>query len=346
MGKFSGKNPRDIKMKNVLFIGVTKYNLKKDFHLKNKFEGLAQSIKPYVLARGKFSYKKIWGADFYLLPRPFFWVVATELAFWLCLSKKIDTIVVQGPLLEGLLGMTLKMVLRKELIVEIHGDWEERLPVLRGLLTFFAKRVLRSADKIRAVANYLVLKAKKYASDKPYFIFPTFTDLNEFLAEKDIQFHSEILLVGRKDRVKGVEYLKQAFALIKKDFPDFKLSLVGEGLPEGELPLAGVKNRMKNCYCLVVPSITEGLPRVILEAMALSKPVIASRVGGIPDLVKDRETGFLFEVGNVQELAGKLRTLLGNREMAVEMGKLGRELIQNQFSNEKYIANYLTMLNN
>ncbi|MFH1423741.1 MAG: glycosyltransferase, partial [Candidatus Nealsonbacteria bacterium] len=130
----------------------------------------------------------------------------------------------------------------------------------------------------------------------------------------------------------------------KKDFPGFKLSLVGEGLAEGKLSLAEVRDRMKNCYCLVLPSITEGLPRVILEAMALQKPVIASNVGGIPDLVKDGVNGFLFEAGNVEQLAQKLRTLLSNKEMAIEMGKRGRELIQSQFSNEKYISNYLRML--
>ncbi|KKS22294.1 MAG: Glycosyltransferase [Candidatus Roizmanbacteria bacterium GW2011_GWC2_41_7] len=332
-------------MKNVLFIGVTKYNLAKDLHLKEKFEGLARGIKPYILARGELSHRRIFGADFYLLLRPIFWLIAPELAFWLCLTQKIDTIVVQGPLLEGLLGLVLKKTLHKELIVELHGDWEERLPTIRGILTFFAKRVLRNADKIRAVANYLVLKARKYAPAKPYFIFPTFTDLNDFLAEKEIIFNKEILFVGRTDRVKGIPYLIEAFELIKKDFPDFKLSLVGEGLPEGKLPLTEVRKRMKNCYCLVLPSITEGLPRVMLEAMALSKPVVASRVGGIPDLIKDSENGFLFEVGNVQELAEKLRILLDNKELAVEMGRRGRELVQSQFSNEKYINNYLAMIN-
>jgi glycosyltransferase involved in cell wall biosynthesis len=331
-------------MKRVLFIGVTHYNLAESRHLKEKFEGLSRGIKPYILARGRFSHSKVWGTDFYLLPRPIFWFLAPALAFWLCLVKGIDTVVAQGPLLEGLLGVLLKKTLNKELIVELHGDWEERLPALRGLLTFFAKRVLRNADKIRAVANYLILKAKEYAPRKPYFLFPTFTDLNDFLAEKDVRFNDEILFVGRNDWVKGIHYLTEAFEIIRKDFPDFKLSLVGEGLPEGKLPLAAVRNRMKNCYCLVVPSITEGLPRVIMEAMALAKPVVASRVGGIPDLVKDGETGFLFEVGNVAALAQKLKVLLQNREIAMTMGQRGRQIIKNQFSNEKYISNYLAMI--
>ena len=332
-------------MRNVLFIGVTKYDLEKDVHLEKKFGLLAQNIKPYVLARGFALGKSAFGAEFYLLPKNiFFWPMAFVLAFWLCLARKINTVVVQGPLLEGLLGVALKMSLGKELIVEIHGDWEERLPALRSLLTFFAKRVLSKADKIRAVADYLTVKAKKYAPNKPYFLFPTFTDLDDFLAETDIKFDNYILFAGRADRVKGIKYLKEAFSLIENDFPDFQLILVGEGLPGGKLPLAEVRNKMKNCYCLVLPSVTEGVPRVIMEAMALRKPVIASRVGGIPDLVRDGYNGFLFEVGNSRELAEKLRNLLSNKEMAVEMGKKGRDFVQDKFSNRQYLENYLKMI--
>ena len=346
-------------MKKVLFIGVTKYNLEKDTHFKKKFEGLGHGIKSHVLAKGKITLgRKIFGAEFYLLPPSFFfWIPATILACWLCLVKKIDVIVAQSPLMEGLVGTILKKIFKKELIVEIHGDWE-----VRKNLSKLAKIGLRNADKIRAVAQYLAVKSKKIAPDKPYFIFPTFTDLDEFLGEKSINFGNSVLLVGRNDPVKGVKYLVEAFAMVSDEFPNFKLVLVGDGLDSnyqlpitnyqfngkidlsGKVPLKEIKDIMKNCYCLVVPSISEGLPRVILEAMALAKPVIASRVGGIPELIKDGENGFLFEVGNVQELAEKLRILLSNKEMAIEMGRRGRELVQGKFSNEKYLENYINMI--
>lgn len=334
-------------MKNVLFIGVTKYDLRKDVHLKKKFEGLAHGsaltgIEPYVLARGKMTFgKKVFGAEFYLLPRNiFFWPIAFILAFWLCLAKKIDTIVAQSPLMEGLTGTILKKLLRKELIIEMHGDWE-----VRKRLAKLARFSLKNTDKIRGVAQYLVEKAQKISPNKPYFVFPTFTDLDDFLNEKDIRFDNFILFVGRDNPVKGVKYLIDGFSKIKKDFPDFRLVLVGEGLPEGKLSLEDVRKKMRNCYCLVVPSVSEGLPRVILEAMALRKPVIASNVGGIPDLIKDGQNGFLFEVGNVEQLAEKLRILLQNKDLAVKMGERGRELVYDKFSNKKYIENYLRMIN-
>lgn len=328
-------------MKNVLFIGVTKYDLEKDFHLKKKFEGLSQSIRPYVLARGGFAFgKKIWGAEFYLLPRSiFFWPAAFILAFWLCLAKKIDVIVAQGPLMEGLTGSILKNIFRKELIVELHGDWR-----VKNNLSKIAGFSFKNADKIRAVAEYLVAEAKKIIPDKPYYVFPTFTDLDDFLAEKNVRFDSVVLLVGRNDPVKGVKYLMEAFSKIERDFPDFKLVLVGEGLTEGKLPLEKVREKMKNCYCLAVPSLSEGLPRVILEAMALGKPVIASRVGGIPELVKDGETGFLTEPTDSEQLAEKLRVLLADKALAIEMGGRARQMVAEQFSNQRYLENYLKML--
>jgi glycosyltransferase involved in cell wall biosynthesis len=333
-------------MKKVLFIGVTRYNLEENLHLKSKFEGLSTGMNPYVLAKGKSFKTEKWGTRFYLLPPRIFWILAPGVALWLCLTKNINTIVAQGPLLEGLLGACLKKVLRKELIVEIHGNWEERLPEFRPILNFFAGISLRNADKIRGVANYLIVQAKKYAPAKSYFLFPTFTNLDDFLEERDIRFDDYILFVGREDRVKGIKYLKEAFDSLKNDFPSFRLMLVGEGLPDGKLSLSEVKERMKNCYCLVLPSITEGLPRVIIEAMALAKPVIASRVGGIPDLIEDGKTGFLFEAGHSDELADKIRTLIENKDLAVEIGRRGRDLVRNNFSNEKYIENYLKIINN
>lgn len=343
-------------MKNVLFLGVTKYDFKKaaPVHLEKKFLSLSQGVKPFVLSKGRPFHQKIWQTDFYLLPHSFFWPLAFFLAPWICSVKKIDTVVAQSPLIEGFLGSILKLILRKELIVELHGDWREG-PFLsiKRRFAFIQKRVtpllawisLRSADKIRGVSSDLINNAKAVAPEKRYFFFPTFTDLSEFLAEKDAKFGKFILFVGRNEKVKGAEYLIEAFSLIKKDFPDFKLVLVGEGMPEGRLPLAEVKNRMRDCYCLAVPSLSEGLPRVIMEAMALGKPVIASRVGGIPELVKDGENGFIFEAKDSRGLAEKLRILLSDQDLAATMGKNGRRFAEDNFSNEKYTANYLAMIN-
>lgn len=345
-------------MKRVLFIGVTNYNLEKpqlQLYLKKKFEGLSERIEALVLAKGKPLHKEIWNTEFFLLPPGiFFWPLAFGLSVYLCLTKKIDTIISQSPLMEGLAGSISKKLLKRELIVEIHGDWVEgpflskkrKLEFIQRKFTpFLAKISFKAADKIRGVASNLIKEAKEIAPDKKYFIFPTFTDLDDFLNEKEIKFDNFILFVGSAQKVKGVEYLIEAFNKIKDEFPEFKLVLVGEGLPGGRLTLEETKNKMKNCYCLVLPSLSEGLPRVLMEAMALGKPVIGSKVGGIPELIKDGQNGFLFEVGNFKGLAGKLKILLSDKKLAMKLGERGREFIKDNFSNEKYIENYLKMIN-
>jgi glycosyltransferase involved in cell wall biosynthesis len=115
---------------------------------------------------------------------------------------------------------------------------------------------------------------------------------------------------------------------------------------KGKLSLEETKNIMKDCYCLVLPSLSEGLPRVLLEAQALSKPLIASEVGGIPELIEDGQTGFLFEVGNSNELAEKLKILIKNRDLAIKIGRIGKNFVAKNFSNEKYMENYIQMINN
>jgi len=362
-------------MKKVLFIGVTNYNFKEfsPLHLKAKFSGLSENIKPYILARGRPFHKKIWNSEFYLLPYSIFWLFAFFIAFYICLNKKIDVIIAQSPLMEGLTGSILKKIFKKQLIVEIHGDWE-RGPFLskKRRFEFFQKKFIpalakisfKNADKIRGVANYLIEQAKEISPDKRYFSFPTFTDLELFLKEKDIGYDKFIVSVGQLEKVKGIDVLIKAFSKIEHEFPDFKLIIIGDGKEKeslknlssnlkiqnkiefkGKLSLKETKDVMKNCYALVLSSLSEGLPRVLMVAMALEKPVIASNVGGIPELIKDSENGFLFEKGHSKELARKLKILLENKDLVKEMGKKGKEIIENKFSNEKYIKNYVSMIN-
>lgn len=363
-------------MKKVLFISATNYDFKERSlsHLEEKFLGLSKGIKVFVLAKGKPFHIKKWNTEFYLFPSSLLlWPVFLIFGFWICLTKKINTIIAQSPLTEGLTGSIIKTFLKKELIVEIHGDWIEGpflskkrkfKSLLKKIIPVLAKISLRKADKVRAISKFTKNQALKISGQKPYFLFPTFTDIDIFLAEKDIFSENFILFVGFLSAVKNVDTLIDAFAKIKKEFPSFKLVIVGEGLIKkdlqlkvknlsldkeiefkGRLSLKNTKEIMKRCYCLVLPSFSEGLGRVLMEAMALGKPVIGSNVVGIPDLIKDGENGFLFDPKNAQQLTEKLIVLLRNKELAVKMGKEGKRFIENNFSNQKYINNYISMIN-
>ena len=143
------------------------------------------------------------------------------------------------------------------------------------------------------------------------------------------------LFTGRMSREKGVATLLEAAAMQ----PEIPLRLAGDGPTLGEHSAAAPANArflgqlsaegMDSAYLgarfLVVPSHWfEGCPLVIVEAMSHGLPVIASRIGGLPELVEDGVTGFLFETGNSVELASKMGRLWHDAETCRRMGDAGR----------------------
>jgi len=93
-------------------------------------------------------------------------------------------------------------------------------------------------------------------------------------------------------------------------------------------------------HAFVLPSLSEGLSMAILEAMVAGKPVIATDVGGNPELVEDSETGYLVPSQNSQALADRLISLLMNRDRALQFGKVGQLRAQGQFSLRTMVREY------
>jgi glycosyltransferase involved in cell wall biosynthesis len=87
-------------------------------------------------------------------------------------------------------------------------------------------------------------------------------------------------------------------------------------------------------------------PLTLQEAQLMKKPVIATNVGGIPELMKDKETGFLVEKGNVNQLIEKITLLLENKQKRIEMGNSGRKFIENNFSWEVVVSKFLEEIKN
>ena len=362
------------KNKRVLFIGVSSYDLTKDDpHLEKKFEGLAKQFDVVSIARGRPFHRRQWSSEFYLIKhRSIFLPLACILGCYLCFFRKIDVVVCQSPLTEGAIGVILKKIFRKELIVEVHGDWEETpflnrrrvgSRLLKRIVPVTARMSFRNADKIRTLTNYFAERIKEVAPRKDYFIFPTFTDIDYFLEEKNTSFKKYILIVAVLSPVKNTETLIDAFSGVHKQFPDFKLVVAGEGPSAGDLvsrvkdlglensvvftgklSIQQVREAMKDCYVFVLPSLSEGFGRVLIEAMALGKPIIASRVGGIPEIVKDGENGFLVEPKDTELLAEKLSLLLRDETLAKNMGNRGYEFCKARFSNKKYVENFVDLI--
>jgi glycosyltransferase involved in cell wall biosynthesis len=88
---------------------------------------------------------------------------------------------------------------------------------------------------------------------------------------------------------------------------------------------------------LVLPSYSEGLPNVVMEALSCGTPAIVTDVGGCPEVVKDGETGFVVPVGDVEALTDKIEYLLDNEDMREMMGKLGREDMSERYGRKNVI---------
>lgn len=152
-----------------------------------------------------------------------------------------------------------------------------------------------------------------------------------------------LLFVGRLSVEKGVAVLGAAMGLL----PGVCLRVAGDG-PQaglldgvagvtrlGSLPSAAVQAEMAQALALVVPSVWyENFPRTIVEAFACGLPVIASRIGALADIVRDGQTGLLFEPGDARDLAGKMAWARENPQRMAAMGAAGRAQYEAEFSPE------------
>lgn len=152
-----------------------------------------------------------------------------------------------------------------------------------------------------------------------------------------------MLFVGRLVPVKGVSVLLQAFGRIISDFPEATLTIVGDGEErarlqamaadldaDGRIHFTGARNQqqvaahMAEADLLVLPSFAEGLPVVLMEAMAAGVPVIATHVAGTPELVEDGVTGRLVRPGDTAQLAQAVADCLTDSRPALDMARRGR----------------------
>jgi len=272
-----------------------------------------------------------------------------------------------------LIGLILKRLWGVELVVEVHGDWIEAPSLykkwrgnklVKSLMVALGKLSLRAADRVRTISGATTRLAKRFSGDKPYYTFPTFTDLEFFLDRGNAEVGRTVLFVGYLNEVKGVEYLIRAFrkiqnkgddcrlviagnGRIKKDLEDLvrELEMIGQVVFAGELEREKLAEELEKCRLLVLPSLSEGLGRVLLEAMAVGKPVVASRVGGIPDIVAEGENGFLCPPRDIDCLAGKIQILLSDPGLAEDLGRRGRNFVREKFSTTKYLADYTRLIN-
>jgi glycosyltransferase involved in cell wall biosynthesis len=307
------------------------------------------------------------------------WVGGAIVALWIVLRHGVRIVVAQGPY-EGLAAAAVKKLAgwfgcRISLVIEIHGDFENSFFLERRirlakpyqlLMRRAAQFSLAQADVLRAISSSTRQQLEPWAAGKTIVQFPAWTDIEAFLlagrgAEERLH-PRRILYAGVLTPLKGVHRLINAFARITGEFPGVSLTIVGrsenkdyadalrkqvsqlglsdqvefrQAMPQTELAMW-----MGNSAVVVLPSSSEGLGRVLVEAMATGTPVIGSEVGGIPDVIEDQVRGFLVPPDDEHALSEKLGWILKNPDQARAMGRRGRAFAEQFFSKEIYLDGY------
>jgi L-malate glycosyltransferase len=174
-----------------------------------------------------------------------------------------------------------------------------------------------------------------------------------------------VAVLSRLNRMKGVEHFLEAAAIVGRRFPEARFLVVGEGrtMVDGQVvdslytkeleryavrlglgeralftgPRLDVPEILSDVAVSVLPSFSEGLSNTLLESMAAGVPVVATNVGGNPEVVEQGETGFLVPPRDPASLARAIGRLLENRERALRFGQAGRQRVAKHFSLEKMV---------
>ena len=284
---------------------------------------------------------------------PICYVVAGMLAIWRhCRRHHYDVIHVHWPMPLALFGWAAERARSVPMVTTFYGAelrWVKgSLPFLKPLLVWAA----RHSDRVVAISSYTAGEIRELA-DVPIEVIPYTTSLPDPGPAVPHE-GGPVLFVGRLVSRKGVDRLIKAFAGLEGT-PT--LEVVGDGPERGRLEAMahdlGVGDRVRfrgkvsaealqasyaRAAIVVLPSVrdargdTEGLGVVLLEAMNHGTPVVASEIGGIPDIVADGRSGLLVPPGDVAALANALRRLLEDRALAARLGAGGRERVREHFS--------------
>jgi glycosyltransferase involved in cell wall biosynthesis len=263
-------------------------------------------------------------------------------------GRRFKAIVSYGPTTTALAGLLLKWITGAKLIVEFVGDprtaylADSERPTRTDrlkyhLAQYWIRFLLRWTDRVKILFPGQV-DIYPEARTVPQTVYPAHVAVNSVpQGRADGRY---VLLLGFPWYLKGADILIKAFRRVASEFPDYKLKIVGHCPDRGPYEeLRGDCERIEFhpgvhrqealelvacCTILVLPSRTESMGRVIIEAMAARKPVIASCVGGIPHYVEAGRTGLLFESENVEQLASCLRQLLSDESLRRRLGAAGQ----------------------
>lgn len=302
---------------------------------------------------------------------PSYLLSGTLAAIRLARSGRFDVVHAFWPLPHGLFGLAARRFAGVPLVSTFFGvelRWVRRqLPFLGPLL----RRIIRRSDAVTVISSHTAEEVRRVAPEADVRAIPFGAAVEPADGSESWQPRREdepfrILFVGRLVERKGVGVALHALARLNDGA--YRLRVVGEG-PEGRglqelASKLGVANRVEftgrvddvqlrreldACDLFVLPAIedakgdVEGLGVVLIEALLHRKPVVASRSGGIRDIVEDGRTGLLVEPGDADALAVAIRRLRDDPALSVELATAGKAFVEERFSWERIVGDLVEL---
>lgn len=304
----------------------------------------------------------------YLVPRLFgyfgFVTFATKFGFFLNLKYGIDVFDASEIGGGGIAVTFLKFLTNQPSVIEVQGEVFRKSEKQRNLKSRLLQKIgiwaMRRAVRIRVISRAIYDQVLERGIDERKIRLVSLrVDLDAFNPHNsNLRIYpnnpNEITVgyIGRLVDGKGLEDLLAAIANLKSKFQisNFKTLVFGTGPIEqklrkmaqkfgisdliewrGFVPYSRVPEALAQIDIFIYPSWHEGFGRSIMEALAMEKAVIATNVGGIPDLIEDGKNGFLVPPHNPEQLARKIKELLSDKDMRIKFGKAGRERVNKNF---------------
>jgi len=259
----------------------------------------------------------------------------------------------------------------KKILYTAHG-WAFNEP-----LPFWKKKFYKITERISAKSTTKIITLSRleteigtlekiapadkfvqiYHGIKPSEIFDRKESIKQINEKFNLNLQDDEVIIGSVAnfyKTKGLKYLVTSWRDIVQKFPKSKLVIFGEGKLKSILEQQIAKNQLQNSIFLpgslknakkylkafnifILPSVKEGLPYVILEAMNAELPIIATRVGGIPEIIENNVNGLLISPADPDEIIDAVLTLLNNPSLTNQLSQKAKQILDEKFNFEKMI---------
>lgn len=312
-----------------------------------RYHYIRSFYKPHIL-------KAIWDL---------LYIVSKSLWIYYIDNRKYDVIWCYGWSKTGVASVIIKLFTGAKLVLQIPGA--------PGRAYLYLKPHISFSLKYRAWSSRHLLQLLLKCSDGAWLLYPqqlegyklpknlTVRIFPDFVPISSMKPSDEdggyILLIGGPIFLKGADLLIKAFSHVCDEFPEHRLRIVGYTYNLNFfLKLRGGNERIEltgpvshdkamsliaKCSVFVLPSRTEAMGRVLFEAMAFRKPIIASNADGIPHYIKHGINGLLFNSEDIEHLTNQLRWMLIDRAYAICLAKNAYRIVHKEYSERSFAAN-------